>query len=232
VERNLNEYKIIENSNIRKIIAQRLLESKQTVPHFYLSVECNIDKLLALRADLNSEQEAFKLSINDFIIKAVAIALAQVPEANASWTEDAILQYNNIDISVAVALENGLITPIIKNADCKSIIEISNEMKSLAKRARETGLKPEEFQGGGFSISNLGMYKIKNFKAIINPPQSCIMAVGASNKRAIVINEQIKMATMMDISLSCDHRVIDGAVAAKFLSYFQKMIENPIKMIV
>ena len=159
------------------------------------------------------------------------MALAEVPEANASWTEEAILQYNNIDISVAVAIDGGLITPIIRNANYKSIIEISNEMKALAKKARENTLRPEEFQGGGFSISNLGMYGIKQFQAIVNPPQSCIMAVGTSNKRPIVINDQISIATILDISISCDHRVVDGAVGAKFLSSFKKFIEHPIKMI-
>ncbi len=231
LERNLDEYKVISNSNIRRVIAKRLVESKQTIPHFYLSIECNIDKLLSLREDMNLDAKDFKISINDLIIKAVAMALAEVPEANASWTEEAILQYNNIDISVAVAIDGGLITPIIRNANYKSIIEISNEMKALAKKARENTLRPEEFQGGGFSISNLGMYGIKQFQAIVNPPQSCIMAVGTSNKRPIVINDQISIATILDISISCDHRVVDGAVGAKFLSSFKKFIEHPIKMI-
>ncbi len=232
VGRNLEEYSSIANNNIRKIIAKRLLESKITIPHFYLSIECNIDRLMDVRLEMNADQDKFKLSINDFIIKAVAMALAEVPEANSSWTEEAILQYNNVDVAVAVALESGLITPIIRNADQKSIIDISNEMKALAKRARETGLRPEEFQGGGFSISNLGMYGIKQFQAIVNPPQSCIMAVGASNKRPIVINDQISMANIMDISLSCDHRVVDGAVGARFLASFKKFIEHPIKMVI
>lgn len=231
LERNLQEYKVISNSNIRRVIAKRLVESKQTIPHFYLSIECNIDKLLSLREEMNLDAKDFKISINDLIIKAVAMALAEVPEANASWTEEAILQYNNVDISVAVAIDGGLITPIIRNANYKSIIEISNEMKALAKKARENTLRPEEFQGGGFSISNLGMYGIKQFQAIVNPPQSCIMAVGTSNKRPIVINDNISIATILDISISCDHRVVDGAVGAKFLSSFKKFIEHPIKMI-
>ncbi len=231
VVRNLQEHKAIPNSNIRRVIAQRLLESKQNIPHFYLSIECNIDKLLSLREDINADNEKYKISVNDFVIKAVALALNENPEANSSWTEEEILQYNNVDVSVAVAIEGGLITPIIKNADQKSLSEISEEMKLLAKKARENSLKPEEFQGGGFSISNLGMYGIKQFQAIINPPQSCIMAVGASSKRAVVIKEEIKMATMLDISLSCDHRVVDGVVGAKFLSSFKKYIESPIKMI-
>jgi pyruvate dehydrogenase E2 component (dihydrolipoamide acetyltransferase) len=232
VERNTNEYTAIPNTNVRKIIASRLLESKQTVPHFYLSIDCNIDKLMYIRKELNESTDQFKLSINDFVIKAVALALAEVPEANASWTEDSILQYNNVDVSVAVALEDGLITPIIHNADQKPIAQVSNDMKSLAKRARTTGLRPEEFQGGGFSISNLGMYGINNFKAIVNPPQACILAIGASNKRPIVINDEITIATIMDVSLSCDHRVVDGAVGAKFLTSFKKFMENPLKMLV
>lgn len=232
VSRNAQEYKVIPNNNIRKVIAKRLQESKQNIPHFYLSVECNIDKLLNLREEINADQLDNKISINDLIIKAVAMALFEVPEANASWTEEAILQYNNVDISVAVAIDGGLITPIVKNANQKSIMAISKEMKTLAKKAKDNLLKPEEFQGGGFSISNLGMYGIKNFQAIVNPPQVCIMAVGASSKRAVVINDQLSIATIIDISLSCDHRVVDGAVGAKFLQSFKKYIEHPIKMII
>ena len=230
--RNAEEYINIPNSNIRRVIAQRLTESKQTIPHFYLTLECNVDKLLKARAEMNEGAEGYKLSINDFVIKAVAMALKEVPEANASWSEDAIMQYNNVDISVAVAIDDGLITPIIHNADQKSMSVISNQMKSLAKRARDNALKPEEFQGGGFTISNLGMFGIKEFKAIVNPPQACILAVGASNKRAVVINDEIQIATIMDVSLSSDHRVVDGAVGAKFMTAFKKFIENPIKMFV
>lgn len=230
--RSLEEHIAIPNSNIRRVIAKRLLESKQTVPHFYLSLECNIDKLLKVRSEMNENSESYKLSINDFVIKAVAMALAEVPEANASWTDDAIIQYNNVDISVAVAIDGGLITPIIHNADQKSISAISNQMKALAKKARENSLKPEEFQGGGFSISNLGMFGIKQFNAIVNPPQACILAVGASNKRPVVINDEITIATIMDVSLSCDHRVVDGTVGAKFMAAFKKFIENPVKMFV
>jgi pyruvate dehydrogenase E2 component (dihydrolipoamide acetyltransferase) len=236
VDRNSQEFTTIPNSNVRRVIAKRLVESKQTIPHFYLSIECNVDKLLCLREDLNlttsQEKPEFKVSINDCIIKAVALALAEVPEANASWSEDAIIQYNNVDISVAVAIDGGLITPIIQNADQKSVIDISNEMKSLAKRAKENALRPEEFQGGGFSISNLGMYGIKQFQAIVNPPQSCIMAIGASNKRPVVINDNITMATIMDVSISCDHRVVDGAVGAKFLAAFKKFIEQPLRLFI
>lgn len=230
------EYQAMENSNIRRVIAKRLLESKQNIPHFYLSIECNIDRLLQLRQEMNSitnqEKPEYKISVNDCVIKAVALALAEVPEANASWGEEAILQYNNVDVSVAVAIDGGLITPIIRNADQKSLANISNEMKDLAKRARNNALKPEEFQGGGFSISNLGMYGIKQFQAIVNPPQACIMAVGASNKRPVVINDQISIATIMDISISCDHRVVDGTVGANFLASFKKFIENPLRLFI
>lgn len=230
--RNKEEYKSIPNSNIRRVIAQRLVESKQTIPHFYLTLECNIDKLLEARVQMNENADNYKLSINDFVIKAVAMALKEVPEANASWSDEAIIQYNNVDISVAVSIDGGLITPIIHNADQKSISAISNQMKSLAKRARENALKPEEFQGGGFTISNLGMFGVKQFMAIVNPPQACILAVGASNKRAIVINDEIKIATIMDVTLSSDHRVVDGAVGAMFMAAFKRFIENPMKMFV
>ena len=235
VRRNPKEYITLPNNNIRRVIAKRLLESKQNIPHFYLSIECNIDKLLYLREEMNmvvADKPELKISINDWVIKAAAMALVEVPEANASWTEEAILQYNNVDISIAVAIDGGLITPIIRNADHKNITNISSEMKSLAKKARENTLKPEEFQGGGFSISNLGMYGIKTFQAIVNPPQSSIMAIGASNKRPIIINDQVTIATIMDVSLSCDHRVVDGAVGAKFLTSFKKFIEHPIRMLV
>jgi pyruvate dehydrogenase E2 component (dihydrolipoamide acetyltransferase) len=231
--RNATEYVEIPNNNIRKIIAKKLTESKQQIPHFYLSIECNLDTLLKARAALNEVAgEKYKLSVNDFIIKASAMALRDVPEANASWSEAAILRYNNVDISVAVAIDGGLITPIIKNADQKSMQMISNEMKDLAKRARENKLVPEEFQGGSFSISNLGMFGVKKFNAIINPPQSCILAVGANSERAIVDNCKIIVANMVDFTLSCDHRVVDGAVGAKFLAAFKKYIENPILFIV
>lgn len=229
------EYNKVPNNNMRKVIAKRLCESKQTVPHFYLSIECEIDNLLKTRAEMNSttskDNPEYKLSVNDFVIKAVAMALRKVPAANSSWTDEAILQYNNVDVSVAVAIDGGLITPIVKNADQKSLSVISNEMKDLAGRARQGKLAPEEFQGGGFSISNLGMYGIKNFKAIINPPQSCILAIGASSERAIVRNGQVTVANIMDVSLSCDHRVVDGAVGAEFLNWFKKYIENPVLML-
>ncbi|BDU60662.1 dihydrolipoyllysine-residue acetyltransferase component of pyruvate dehydrogenase complex [Candidatus Rickettsia kotlanii] len=234
VSRNPEEYRLVPNNNIRKIIAKRLLKSKQTVPHFYLSIECNVDKLLDIREDINksfSEDKSTRISVNDFIILAAAKALQEVPNANASWGEDAIEYYNNVDISVAVAIENGLVTPIVKNANQKNILELSREMKELIKKAKDNKLTPEEFQGGGFTISNLGMYGIKNFNAIINPPQSCIMGVGASTKRAIVKNDQITIATIMDVTLSADHRVVDGAIGAEFLAAFKKFIERPALML-
>ncbi len=230
--RSQEEYRKIPNNNMRKVIAKRLTQSKQTVPHFYLSIECNIDKLLDIRAQMNDAAgDAYKLSVNDFIIKASALALKLVPEANATWTDEAILQYCNVDISVAVAIDGGLITPIVKNADQKSLSVISNEMKSLASRAKAGKLAPEEFQGGGFSISNLGMFGIKKFSAIINTPQSAILAIGASNQRPVVINNQIVIANMMDVTLSSDHRVVDGAVGAAFLKEFKRFIENPVTML-
>ena len=174
----------------------------------------------------------FRISVNDMIIKASALALKKVPDANASWYDDAIVRYNNVDISVAVATDGGLITPIIRNADQKTLVQISNEMKELAKRARENKLKPEEFQGGGFSISNLGMFGIKHFAAIVNPPQSCILAVGAGEERVVAKDGQIKTANVMTVTLSVDHRSVDGAVGAKFLEAFKDYIQNPIKMLV
>ena len=226
------EYKSIPNSNIRRIIAKKLTESKQQIPHFYLSIECNMDKILDARKQLNdTANDQYKLSVNDFVIKASAMALRDVPEANASWTDTAILQYNNVDISVAVSIEGGLITPIIKNADFTNLVDISHKMKDLARRARENKLAPEEFQGGSFSISNLGMYGIEKFSAIINPPQSCILAIGSSVQKPIVKNGEIIIANMMSVTLSCDHRVVDGAVGANFLAAFKKYIENPILFI-
>jgi pyruvate dehydrogenase E2 component (dihydrolipoamide acetyltransferase) len=232
--RNAIESTTIPHTNIRKIIAKRLLESKQTVPHFYLSIECKLDKLLDLRAQMNEaagDPARYKLSVNDFIIRASAFAMQDVPGSNASWSDNGMVMYNNIDISVAVAGPNGLVTPILKNADLKPLSALSNEMKELASRARENKLRPEEFQGGGFTISNLGMFGIKNFSAIINPPQSCILAVGEGSKRVVVEGGDMKIRTMMDVTLSCDHRVVDGAVGAQFLSRFKDYIENPVKML-
>jgi len=222
----------VPNSSVRKIIARRLLEAKQTIPHFYLTVDCNIDELLAMRAKLNARGGAdYKLSVNDFVIKAVAAALRKVPAANATWTEEAIRRYDNVDISIAVATPDGLITPIIRNADKKGLAAISNEMKDLAARAKDKKLKPEEFQGGGFSISNLGMYGIREFSAIINPPQSCILAVGKGEQRPIVKNGAIAIANMMTCTLSVDHRSVDGAVGAEFMQAFQAIIEEPLTVL-
>ena len=235
VFRHDEEFHLVPNNNMRKIIAKRLLESKLTVPHFYLAIDCMMDALLEARAQVNNtlgEDKNKKLSVNDFVILAAAKALKDVPAANASWSDEAIKMYNNVDISIAVAIDGGLITPLIRNADQKDIIKISTEMKDLAKRARENSLKPEEFQGGGFSISNLGMYGIKSFNAIVNPPQGCILAVGMSSKRAVVVEDRIEIGTVMDVNLSCDHRVVDGAVGAQFLAAFKKYIESPILMFI
>lgn len=239
VRRNPQEFRAVKNNNIRKVIAKRLLESKQNVPHFYLSCEFKIDKLQELRAALNEAAEldaqgnpAYKVSVNDLIIKATAMALKKVPEANSSWTDEAIMIYNNIDISMAVAIDGGLITPIIKNADQKTIPAISAETKSLAKKARDGKLQPEEFQGGSFSISNLGMFGIDNFAAIVNPPQSCILAVSQAVAKPVVEHGQIKIAHMMNVTLSSDHRSVDGAVGAEFLKALRRYIEHPISMVI
>ena len=225
-------YKVIPTSNIRKIIAKRLVEAKQTIPHFYLTVECEIDALLKAREQINKRAEgAYKLSVNDFVIKACGVALTRVPSANASWIEDQIYQYTSADVSVAVAIEGGLITPVIRQAETKGLLEISHEMKALALRAREGKLKPEEFQGGTFSLSNLGMYGVKDFSAIINPPQGCILAVGMGDERPIVKKGVLTVATLMTCTLSVDHRVVDGAVGAQFLKVFKELIENPVMMI-
>jgi len=219
-------------TSMRKIIAKRLLEAKATQPHFYLSVDCQIDKLLALREELNSRaQGAFKLSVNDFIIRASGLALRKVPAANASWTESAIRLYKRADVSVAVAIPNGLITPVIRGADQKGLAEISTEMRDLGLRARDGKLKPEEFQGGTFSVSNLGMYGISNFAAVLNPPQGAILAVGAGEERPVVKDKALAIATVMTCTLSVDHRVVDGAVGAQFLAAFKKLIEDPITML-
>lgn len=240
IRREQTEAVAIKNSNVRKVIANRLLQSKQTVPHFYLSIECNLDNLLGLRSQVNNAapvdeagKAIYKISVNDLIIKASALALRDVPGVNASWTDEAIIRYNNVDISVAVAIEDGLITPIVKNAEQKSVISISTEMKSLAKKARENKLQPEEFQGGGFSISNLGMYGIKQFYAIVNPPQGCILAVGSSEKKVIVDEkDNFTSANILSLSLSCDHRVVDGAVGAEFLASLKFYLENPATLLI
>jgi pyruvate dehydrogenase E2 component (dihydrolipoamide acetyltransferase) len=229
-------YREIPLNNFRKAIARRLTEAKQTVPHFYLTVDCTVDKLLALRAQINDSLAAqtidAKVSINDFVIKAAAAALRRVPGANASFTESSIREYTDVDISVAVATPNGLITPIVRKADTKTLLQISAEMKRLSARAREGKLRPEEFQGGTFSISNLGMYGIKQFEAIINPPQGCILAVGATEERAVAVKGQLAVASQMSCTLSVDHRVVDGALGAEFLRTFKSMIDEPMLMLV
>ncbi|MDE1901115.1 MAG: pyruvate dehydrogenase complex dihydrolipoamide acetyltransferase [Alphaproteobacteria bacterium] len=224
-------YDAIPNSGVRKVIARRLTESKQLVPHFYLSVDIELDALLELRKHLN-EASGAKISVNDCVIRATALAMKKIPASNASWTDNAILQYKDADVSVAVATPNGLITPIIKKADTKSLAQISREMKDLAARARDGKLRPEEFQGGGFSVSNLGMFGVKSFSAIINPPQSCILAVGAGEQRAVVKDGAIKVATVMTCTLSVDHRAVDGSVGAEFLQAFKPLIEKPYGLVV
>jgi pyruvate dehydrogenase E2 component (dihydrolipoyllysine-residue acetyltransferase) len=231
------EFDLTPHSMMRKTIARRLQESKQFVPHFYLTIDCEIDRLLKTREEINAGapkegKGAFKLSVNDFVIKACAIALKHVPAANASWSDEGVKMYKTSDISVAVAIPNGLITPIIRRAEDKRLSEISNEMKGLAGRAKDGKLKPEEYTGGGFSLSNLGMFGIKDFAAIINPPQGCILAIGAGEQRAVVKNGQLAVATVMSCTLSVDHRVVDGAIGAEFLSAFKKLIENPLSMLV
>lgn len=242
LKRNAEEFYTVKNSNMRKTVAKRLSESKQLVPHFYLSAELEIDKLLEAREQINKKAEeklpkdakpAYKISVNDLVIKAASLALKDNPLCNSSWYDDAIVYYNNIDISVAVAIDGGLITPIIKNADQKTLIQISNEMKELATRARKNELKPEEYQGGGFSISNLGMYGVKTFSAIINPPQSCILAVGAGETRpAFDKKGNVVAKNFLTATLSVDHRSVDGALGAEFLKSLKSYIEEPLRMFV
>ncbi|HEY9346931.1 MAG TPA: 2-oxo acid dehydrogenase subunit E2, partial [Inquilinus sp.] len=218
-----------KHSNMRKTVARRLLESKLTVPHFYLTVDIQLDALLKLRKELNDRGDV-KLSVNDLIIKAAALSLRKVPAANTSWTDEALIQYERVDVSVAVATPGGLITPIIKDADRKGLGVISAEMKDLAARARDGKLKPEEYQGGTFSISNLGMFGVKDFAAIINPPQACILAVGAGTQQPVVKDGALAIATVMSCTLSVDHRVVDGAVGAEYLAAFRTLIEAPLGM--
>ena len=220
-------------NNMRKVIAQRLTESKQQVPHFYLTVDCQLDTLMASRKQINESREAGKISVNDFIVKAVAMALHKVPAANAAWFGEVLRQYHASDVCVAVAIDGGLITPIVRDAERKSLGQISDEVKSLAARAKAGELKPEEFQGGTFTVSNLGMYGIREFSAILNPPQACILAVGKGEKRVIVKgNGELGAATMMTCTLSVDHRAVDGAIGAEFLAAFKEYIENPVLMLV
>tara|TARA_R110002124_G_scaffold64985_2_gene177701 strand:- start:510362 stop:511657 length:1296 start_codon:yes stop_codon:yes gene_type:complete len=225
-------YKELPVNNIQKITAKRLVESKQSVPHFYLTMDIQLDTLMAARAELNAKANgAYKLSVNDFIIKASAMALKAYPACNVSWQDTSMHQFMHSDISVAVATPNGLITPIVRAAEDKGLIAISNEVKELAGRAREGKLKPEEFQGGSFSISNLGMFGVSEFSAIINPPQACILAVGAGVDQPVVKNGQIEVANVMKATLSTDHRAVDGAVGAAFLKILKDYLENPVSML-
>ena len=225
----------IPHTNMRKVIAKRLTEAKQQIPHFYMSLDCEVDKLLAMRKELNekaaNEDLGYKLSVNDFVVRASALALRKVPDANVSWTDDVLLKHNVVDVSIAVAIEGGLITPIVRNTDQKGLATISNEVKELAGRAREGKLLPEEYQGGTFSISNLGMFGIREFAAVINPPQSAILAVGRSEERPVVRDGALAIATMMTVTLSVDHRAVDGALGAQYLAAFRGLIEDPLTML-
>lgn len=227
-------YDLVPLDGMRKTIARRLTDSFRDVPHFPLQIDLEIDALLAARAKINGllEKQGVKVSVNDIVIKAAAVALKQVPEANASYTPEGIAMHHHADIAVAVAIDGGLITPIIRKAETKGLAQISAEMKDLAQRAKDKKLKPEEFQGGTFSISNLGMFGIKSFSSIINEPQGAIMSVGAGEQRPVVKNGELKVATVMTVTLTCDHRVVDGAVGAKFLAAFKPLIEEPLTLIV
>jgi len=230
-------FDVVPHDGMRRIIAERLTQSKQTIPHFYLSLDCRLDQLLAARERINAAApkegpRAYKLSVNDFVIKALALALQHVPAANATWTAEGMLRHRHSDVGVAVAVEGGLFTPIIRHAELKTLGEISNEMKDLAGRARKRRLAPHEYQGGTTSISNLGMYGIKSFDAVINPPHATILAVGAGEKRAVVVGDRIEAATVMSCTLSCDHRVVDGAIGAELLNAFRALIEDPVRMLV
>ena len=208
-----------------------MLESKITIPHFYLSSQARVDELIKLREQINQDRQN-KISINDFVVKAVALALVQFPAVNSSWSDEGIRKYSNVDVCVAVSVDGGLITPIIHQADLKSLSQISSQVKDLASRARENKLKPEEFQGGGFTISNLGMFGVSNFCAIINPPQSAILAVGATEKKAVINNDKVEVASVMEFTLSCDHRIVDGVLGANFLKQVRQYLENPVNMLV
>ena len=232
-------YEVIPHDGMRRTIAQRLTASVQTVPHFYLTMDCNIGKLVEAREEINAAapkdkdgKPAYKLSVNDFVIKALAIALQRIPNANVSWTEGGMLKHKHSDVGVAVAMPGGLITPIIRKAETKPISVISSEMKDFAARARARKLKPEEYQGGTSAVSNLGMYGIKDFTALINPPHATILAVGTGEERAIVKNGKIEIAQIMSVTLSCDHRAVDGALGAELIGAFKMLIENPVMMVV
>ncbi len=228
-------HRLVPNTSMRKVIARRLTEAKTTIPHFYVSMDIEIDALLKLRAELNAKSAkdgpgAFKLSVNDLVIKAAAITLRRIPTVNASWTDDNIVLFDDIDISVAVSIADGLITPIIRRADQKGLAAISAEMKDLAARAKSGKLKPEEFQGGGFSISNMGMYGVNQFNAIINPPQAAILAVAAGMPRPVVKNGALAIATVMTCTLSVDHRAVDGALGAEWIAEFKRVVEDPLSL--
>ena len=228
-------HRMVPHTNMRKTIARRLTEAKQTIPHFYVSMDIALDALLKLRADLNAKSTkegpgAFKLSVNDLLIKAAAIALRRMPNVNVSFTDEGVAFYEDVDVSVAVSIPDGLITPIIRRADQKGLVVISAEMKDLAARARAGKLKPEEYQGGGFSLSNMGMYGVSEFAAIINPPQGAILAVGAGEQRPVVRDGQLGIATMMTCTLSVDHRCIDGALGAEWLGLFKSIVEDPLSL--
>jgi len=231
-----DDYEEIPHDLMRKAIAKRLVASTSNIPHFYLTVECRLDNLLAARARLNAaagkgkDGPAYKLSVNDYLVKAAALALIRVPECNASWTDSAILRHKHADVGVAVALDFGLITPIVFHAEDKGLAVISDEIKSLAERARDKKLKPAEYEGGTFAISNLGMFGIKQFTAVINPPHAAILAVGAGEQRPALVDGKVETATVMAVTMSCDHRVIDGATGARFLQVFKQFVEEPAAM--
>jgi pyruvate dehydrogenase E2 component (dihydrolipoamide acetyltransferase) len=232
-------YELIPHDGMRKVIAKRLVESKQTVPHFYVSVDCELDALMALRAQLNAAAPiskegtpSYKLSVNDMVIKAMALALRDVPDANVSWTETNMIKHKHVDVGVAVSIPGGLITPIIRKAELKTLSAISNEMKDLGKRAKDRKLKPEEFQGGTTAVSNMGMMGVKNFSAIVNTPHSTIIAIGAGEERVVVKKGEMKVANVMTVTLSTDHRTVDGALAAELIGAFKRYIENPMGMLV
>src|SRR3954447_22351445 len=232
-------YEVIPHDNMRRIIAQRLTASTQNIPHFYLTIDCVIDRLMAAREEINASapknkegKRAYKLSVNDFVVKALALALQKIPNANVSWTESGMLKHKHSDVGVAVALPGGLITPIVRNAEKKSLSAISNELKDMVARARARKLKPQEYQGGTTAVSNLGMYGIKDFTAVINPPHATILAAGAAEERPIVRKGQIVAAHVMSVTLSCDHRAVDGALGAELIGAFKALIENPVMMVV
>ena len=230
----VGEYEEIPHDSMRKAIAKRLTSAKALIPHYYLTIDCNLTALMATREVLNKaagKNGAYKLSVNDFVVKASAMALMKHPDVNASWTDTAILKHKHADVGIAVAIPSGLITPIVFGAETKGLAAISNEVKELAAKAKDKKLKPNEYEGGGFSVSNLGMFGVKSFTSIINPPQSCIIAVGAGEERAIVVDGKIEIATMMTVTMSCDHRVVDGATGAKFLQTFKQFIEEPASML-